>query len=86
MISWKRHAAKTMTWRIVATTTTVLIVGIATGEWAIAGGVGAVDAAVKMVLYYLHERVWYRFVGLDFLSFQNFSSYINIYPNRDHSL
>ena len=38
--------------------------GIATGEWAIAGGVGAVDAAVKMVLYYLHERVWYRFVGL----------------------
>ena len=64
MISWKRHAAKTMTWRIVATTTTVVIVGVATGEWAIAGGVGAVDAAVKMVLYYLHERVWYRFIDL----------------------
>ena len=30
----------------------------------VAGGVGAVDAAVKMVLYYLHERVWYRFIGL----------------------
>ena len=64
MTSWKRHAAKAMTWRIVATTTTVIIVGIVTGEWAIAGGVGAVDAAVKMVLYYLHERVWYRFIGL----------------------
>ena len=64
MTSWKRHAAKAMTWRIVATTTTVVIVGIATGEWAMAGGVGAVDAAVKMVLYYLHERVWYRFIGL----------------------
>ena len=64
MTSWKRHAAKAMTWRIVATTTTVVIVGIATGEWALAGGVGALDAAVKMVFYYLHERVWYRFIGV----------------------
>ena len=64
MISWKRHAAKTMTWRIVATTTTVVIVGVGTGEWAVGVGVGAVEFPTKMLLYYLHERVWYKFIGL----------------------
>jgi uncharacterized membrane protein len=53
-----------MTWRIVATTTTVLIVGIGTGEWAVGVGVGAVEFPTKMLLYYLHERVWYRFIDL----------------------
>ena len=64
MISWKRHAAKTMTWRIVATTATVVIVGVGTGEWAVGLGVGAVEFPTKMLLYYLHERVWYKFIGL----------------------
>lgn len=64
MISWKRHAAKTMTWRIVATTATVVIVGVGTGEWAVGVGVGAVEFPTKILLYYLHERVWYKFIGL----------------------
>ena len=64
MISWKRHAAKTMTWRIVATTTTVVIVGLQTGDWRAGLFVGTVEFPTKMLLYYLHERVWYRFVGL----------------------
>jgi uncharacterized membrane protein len=27
-------------------------------------GVGAVEFPTKMLLYYLHERVWYKFIGL----------------------
>ena len=64
MISWKRHAAKTMTWRIVATTTTVVIAGVLSGDWAVGATVGAFEFPTKMLLYYLHERVWYRFIGL----------------------
>ena len=32
--------AKAVTWRLVATTTTVVIVGIGTGDWRVGAGVG----------------------------------------------
>ena len=64
MISWKRHAAKTMTWRIVATSTTVIIAWNVTGDWRVGLGVGGIEFPTKMLLYYLHERVWYRCIGL----------------------
>ena len=64
MISRKRHLAKAVTWRIVATSTTVVIVGLGTGDWAVGFGVGGVELPTKMFLYYLHERFWYKFVGL----------------------
>ena len=64
MISRKRHLAKAVTWRVVATSTTVLIVGFSTGDWMVGVGVGGIEAPTKMLLYYLHERFWYKFVGL----------------------
>ena len=68
MISWKRHAAKTMTWRVVATTTTVIIAWSVTGDWRVGLEVGGIEFFVKMLLYYLHERVWYRFIDLGVIS------------------
>ncbi len=64
MISRKRHLAKAVTWRVVATTTTVVIVGFSTGDWLVGVAVGGIEAPTKMLLYYLHERFWYKFVGL----------------------
>ena len=64
MISRKRHVAKAITWRVVATTTTVVIVGFGTGDWAVGLAVGGVEFPTKMLLYYLHERFWYNFIGL----------------------
>ena len=64
MISWKRHAAKTMTWRVVATTTTVVIAWGVTGDISTGFVVGGWEFFTKMLLYYLHERVWYRFIDL----------------------
>jgi len=64
MISWKRHAAKTMTWRIVATTATIFIAWGVTGDWRTGLEVGGIEFFVKMFLYYLHERFWYKFIGL----------------------
>jgi uncharacterized membrane protein len=64
MISRKRHLAKAVTWRVVATTTTVVIVGLGTGDWRVGAGVGVIELPTKMLLYYLHERFWYKFVGL----------------------
>ena len=64
MISRTRHAIKAVTWRAVATTATVLIAWWVTGDWSVGIEVGTVEFFAKMLLYYLHERFWYKFVGL----------------------
>ena len=61
-ISRRRHVAKAVTWRILATTTTMLLVWMVSGNWAIGAQVGAMEFFLKMAIYYGHERVWYRFI------------------------
>ena len=56
--SVKRSIYKTLSWRVVATITTVIIVYAITGKASISIGVGLGDTVVKTVLYYLHERFW----------------------------
>lgn len=67
MIHPKRHIVKAITWRIVGTIDTMIIAGLLTGNWKIGVSIGGVEVITKMVLYYLHERFWYRFVkfGVD---------------------
>tara|TARA_B100001758_G_C18413104_1_gene617325 strand:+ start:3010 stop:3243 length:234 start_codon:yes stop_codon:yes gene_type:complete len=55
----KRHIAKTITWRIVASTDTLLIAWVLTGSWKLGGGIAIIEIVTKMVLYYFHERIWY---------------------------
>lgn len=64
MNSHKRHAMKAVTWRVTATATTVAIAWIVTGDWRVGVGVGGIEVPSKMILYYLHERFWYKFIGL----------------------
>ncbi len=52
-----------MTWRVLATSATVVIAWGVTGDWVVGLEVGGVEFFVKMLLYYLHERFWYRFIG-----------------------
>ena len=56
----RRSLIKAVTWRVVATTTTVLIVWFFTGEPLLATGVGVVEVIAKMLLYSAHERAWNR--------------------------
>ena len=61
MVSYKRHIAKTITWRIIGTLDTMIIAWIVTGslEWGLA--IGGIEVFTKMILYYFHERAWYKF-------------------------
>jgi len=61
MVSHKRHLVKTVTWRIVGTLDTIILSGLITGDWKIGLAIGGVEVITKMILYYLHERVWYKF-------------------------
>lgn len=54
----KRTLLKTITFRIIATTTTMLIFYIFTDNVALSVGVGILENIVKMVFYYFHERIW----------------------------
>lgn len=58
MTNKKKSIYKTLTWRVTATTTTLLLVFFTTGEFKAAGMVALFEIVVKTTLYYLHERFW----------------------------
>lgn len=55
-----RHLAKTITWRIVGTIDTMVIGWLITGSVKIGMAIGGVEVITKMILYFLHERAWYK--------------------------
>ena len=60
-LSRKRHILKTITWRIVGTIDTILLGWAISGDVSIGLTVGGFELFTKMILYYLHERIWYKF-------------------------
>lgn len=62
MVSHKRHILKTITWRVVGTIDTILLSWLITGSFKIGLSIGGVEVITKMILYYLHERFWYKFI------------------------
>ena len=60
-VAKKRHLAKTITWRIIASLDTFLIAWLITGRFDWAGTIAGVEVLTKMILYYFHERAWYKF-------------------------
>lgn len=61
MVSKKRHILKTISWRIVGTLDTMILSAIITGSIELGLAIGGVEVITKMVLYYLHERTWYKY-------------------------
>ena len=61
-ISHKRHLAKTISYRIVSTGVGFLIMYAATGSVKIGAAFGIAELIYKPVQYYIHERIWYKYV------------------------
>lgn len=55
-----RSIVKGITWRIVASITTMLVVFFVTGDLLLVASVGIIDVTLKVLFYYFHERVWGR--------------------------
>jgi uncharacterized membrane protein len=53
---------KTISWRIIGTIDTMMIAYILTGEIGMAISIGSIEVFTKLILYYLHERVWNKFI------------------------
>jgi uncharacterized membrane protein len=58
--TYKRHIAKAITWRIIGTIDTILLAWLISGNPYTGMKIGLSEVFTKMVLYYLHERVWFR--------------------------
>ena len=56
-----RHLAKTVTWRLVGTVDTILLGWWASGDATVGLTIGGLEMVTKMILYYLHERAWFRY-------------------------
>jgi uncharacterized membrane protein len=54
----KRSLVKTLSWRTIATTDTILITRFITGSWTLGFGIATIEVFTKMALYYFHERGW----------------------------
>ena len=58
--SVKRHVAKTITWRIVGTIDTMVIGWLITGNPVTGLKIGGIEMFTKMILYFIHERIWFK--------------------------
>jgi uncharacterized membrane protein len=59
-----RHILKTVTWRIVGTVDTIILSWLITENFTLGLKIGGVEVITKMILYYLHERVWFKYIKL----------------------
>jgi len=62
-----RSLIKGISWRIIATTDTILVVLLITclsGYCSLENAIkiGSIEFALKFLVYYLHERIWQRFI------------------------
>ena len=62
MVHPKRHLAKAITWRVTGTLDTMLIGWLITGSIEVGALIGGIEVLTKTVLYYVHERVWYKHI------------------------
>jgi len=60
MIERKRHLAKAITWRAVGSADTFLLGWFLTGSIKTGASLSILETLTKTVLYYLHERAWYK--------------------------
>ena len=59
-VSVRRHILKTITWRVVGTIDTMIIGWLVSGDPMVGVAIGSFEVFTKMILYFLHERAWYK--------------------------
>jgi uncharacterized membrane protein len=61
-VTVKRHLAKTVSYRLVSTAVGFVIMWWATGSIKLGAAFGLAELLYKPIQYYIHERVWYRWI------------------------
>jgi uncharacterized membrane protein len=59
-VSHKRHILKSFTYRVYSSCITSLIAAFVTGNLTLGISIGSADFFIKIITYYIHERIWYK--------------------------
>lgn len=62
IVQRKRHIAKTISYRVISTLIGFSIMWVITGSIKIGAAFGAAELIYKPIQYYIHERVWYKWI------------------------
>jgi uncharacterized membrane protein len=62
MVNRKRHIAKTITYRLISTLIGFIIIYLLSGSFKIGASFSLMEIIYKPVQYYIHERVWYKWI------------------------
>ena len=61
MASYKTTLIKTLIWRVIATSITILTGWVVSGDWRFGLAVGSIDTVLKTIGYFGYERIWIKF-------------------------
>ena len=62
IVEKKRHIAKTISYRIVSTLIGFLLMWLISGSIKVGVAFGVAELVYKPIQYYLHERIWYKWI------------------------
>ena len=61
-VATKRHLLKTISYRIISTGIGFFILWTTTGDMKIGAAFSVAELLYKPVVYFLHERAWYKYI------------------------
>ena len=61
MASYKSTVIKTLIWRVIATSITVGIGWVVSGDWRFGLAIGSIDTVFKTIGYFTFERMWLKY-------------------------
>lgn len=61
-VSKKRHVAKTISYRLLSTLIGFIIMWLVTDSVKVGAAFSIAELVYKPIQYYLHERIWYRWI------------------------
>jgi uncharacterized membrane protein len=62
IVERRRHIAKTISYRILSTLIGFIIMWWVSGSIKVGAAFGVAELIYKPIQYYLHERVWYKWI------------------------
>jgi uncharacterized membrane protein len=62
MVDYKRHIAKTISYRILSTGIGFITMWIITGNIKVSTAFSIIELVWKPIQYYIHERIWYKWI------------------------
>jgi uncharacterized membrane protein len=62
LILKRRHWAKAISWRVIGSLDSLVVAWLVTGSFEIGAILGVAKLVTATVLYYIHERIWYKHI------------------------